>query len=193
MATPPENGELETLLEYINERRNFDFRGYKRASLTRRIFKRMQALDVDDYQHYMEMLEVHPDEFADLFNTILINVTAFFRDRGRLGPRWRRRHPADRRAPRARTTRSGCGAPAAPRARRRTRWRCCSPRRSAMERFREPVKIYATDVDDEALARRPAGRYDREARRRRSRRSCASSTSSTRRRVRVFRATCAAR
>lgn len=42
MPEPPEDGELEALLDYVRERRNFDFRGYKRASLTRRIFKRMQ-------------------------------------------------------------------------------------------------------------------------------------------------------
>ena len=50
MATPAEDGELEALLDYVHERRNFDFRGYKRASLTRRIVKRMQALGVDGYR-----------------------------------------------------------------------------------------------------------------------------------------------
>ena len=77
MVAPPPNGELEALLEYLYERRNFDFRGYKRASLTRRIFKRMQMINVDDYQRYMEILEANPGEFAELFNTILINVTSF--------------------------------------------------------------------------------------------------------------------
>ena len=80
MATPPKDGELETLLEYLYDRRKFDFRGYKRASLSRRIFKRMQAVDIDDYQRYMEVLEANPGEFAELFNTILINVTALMRD-----------------------------------------------------------------------------------------------------------------
>jgi two-component system CheB/CheR fusion protein len=60
MATPAEDGELEALLDYVHERRNFDFRGYKRASLTRRILKRMQVIDVDDYQRYMEVLEANP-------------------------------------------------------------------------------------------------------------------------------------
>jgi chemotaxis methyl-accepting protein methylase len=55
--------------------------GYKRASLTRRILKRMQAIDVDDYRRYMEVLEANPGEFAELFNTILINVTGLLRDR----------------------------------------------------------------------------------------------------------------
>src|SRR5919109_2752038 len=81
MATPPEDGELETLLQYLYDRRKFDFRGYKRASLSRRIFKRMQAVDIDDYQRYMEVLEANPGEFAELFNTILINVTSLMRDK----------------------------------------------------------------------------------------------------------------
>jgi two-component system CheB/CheR fusion protein len=81
MATPAEDGELEALLDYVHKRRNFDFRGYKRASLTRRILKRMQAIDVDDYRRYMEVREANPGEFAELFNTILINVTGLLRDR----------------------------------------------------------------------------------------------------------------
>jgi two-component system CheB/CheR fusion protein len=80
LATPPTNGDLEALLEYLHDRRNFDFRGYKRASLSRRIFKRMQAINVDDYQRYIEVLEANPGEFAELFNTILINVTSLLRD-----------------------------------------------------------------------------------------------------------------
>jgi two-component system, chemotaxis family, CheB/CheR fusion protein len=81
MPTPPPNGELEVLLEYLHERRNFDFRRYKRASLTRRIFKRMQMIHVDDYRRYMEILEANPGEFSELFNTILINVTSLLRDK----------------------------------------------------------------------------------------------------------------
>ncbi|MBO0818735.1 MAG: chemotaxis protein CheR, partial [Actinobacteria bacterium] len=85
MSTPPHNGDLETLLEYLFERRNFDFRAYKRASLSRRIFKRMQTIGVEDYQRYMEVLEANPGEFAELFNTILINVTSLLRDRDAWG------------------------------------------------------------------------------------------------------------
>ena len=49
------------------------------------------------------------------------------------------------------TSRSASGAPAARRARRPTPSRWCSPRRSATTAFRERVKIYATDVDEDAL------------------------------------------
>src|SRR5262249_62370962 len=78
-------GDLGALLEYLHERRNFDFRGYKRGSLTRRIRKRMQAVGIDDYQRYTEVLEANPGEFAELFNTILINVTGLARDRDSWG------------------------------------------------------------------------------------------------------------
>jgi len=40
----------------------------------------MQLQQIDSFDEYLDYLEVHPEEFALLFNTILINVTAFFRD-----------------------------------------------------------------------------------------------------------------
>src|SRR4051795_6348209 len=72
--------ELALLLEHLKRSRGFDFTGYKRSSLERRIARRMEAVGIDDYLQYLDHLEVHPDEFAALFNTILINVTAFLRD-----------------------------------------------------------------------------------------------------------------
>src|SRR5688572_18440950 len=78
-----QNG-LEDLLAYLKATRGFDFTGYKRATLERRIAKRMGAAGVESYTAYMDHLEVHPDEFAQLFDTILINVTGFYRDK----PSW---------------------------------------------------------------------------------------------------------
>jgi two-component system CheB/CheR fusion protein len=72
--------QFEELLEYLRRNRGFNFTGYKRPSLTRRIDRRMQMVDVEGYESYRDYLEVHPDEFPQLFNTILINVTSFFRD-----------------------------------------------------------------------------------------------------------------
>jgi len=40
----------------------------------------MQSVEIETYSEYEDYLEVHPDEFIQLFNTILINVTSFFRD-----------------------------------------------------------------------------------------------------------------
>ena len=60
--------------------RSFDFTGYKRSSLMRRVNKRMQMVGVEGFAPYLDYLEVHPEEFRSLFDTILINVTGFFRD-----------------------------------------------------------------------------------------------------------------
>jgi two-component system CheB/CheR fusion protein len=75
-----DDASLDVLLDYLKGARGFDFTGYKRASLQRRIAKRLQAVDAASYGEYLDYLEVHPDEFAFLFNTVLVNVTGFFRD-----------------------------------------------------------------------------------------------------------------
>jgi two-component system, chemotaxis family, CheB/CheR fusion protein len=71
---------FENLIRYIQESRGVDFRGYKRTSLRRRISLRMEQLKIDTFAHYHSFLEAHPQEFIDLLNTVLINVTSFFRD-----------------------------------------------------------------------------------------------------------------
>ena len=72
--------EFAKLLHYLRRTRGFDFTNYKQAGLARRFEKRMQMIGVADYAAYTDYLEVHPEEFEQLFNTILINVTSFFRD-----------------------------------------------------------------------------------------------------------------
>jgi two-component system CheB/CheR fusion protein len=74
------DGHLEDLLAFIRDSRGFDFTGYKRSSLARRIRKRMQDVGIADYVDYQDRLESSAEEFRYLFNTILINVTSFFRD-----------------------------------------------------------------------------------------------------------------
>ena len=72
--------ELGELLEYLREQRGFDFTEYKRPNVERRIGKRMSDTGVKSYRQYQEYLETHPEEFPTLFDTLLINVTGFFRD-----------------------------------------------------------------------------------------------------------------
>ena len=71
---------FESLLAHLRDERGFDFTGYKRASLERRVRRRMESLSIDSFEDYHDFLLVHQDEFTALFNTILINVTSFFRD-----------------------------------------------------------------------------------------------------------------
>jgi two-component system CheB/CheR fusion protein len=74
--------QFELLLQFLQQQRDIDLTGYKRPSLMRRVVRRMQAVGIEDFPRYVEYLEVHPEEYAQLFNTILINVTSFFRDEG---------------------------------------------------------------------------------------------------------------
>src|ERR1051326_7965316 len=71
---------FEALLDYLKRTRGFDFTAYKRPTLYRRIAKRVEELKLKSFTDYLDFLEVHSEEFPLLFNTILINVTSFFRD-----------------------------------------------------------------------------------------------------------------
>ena len=128
MSEGNETAELEALLEHLKSSRGVDFTAYKRSTLARRIDKRMALINVASYTDYLDYLEVHPEEFGQLFNAILINVTSFFRDPEHSISCARR---SSRRCCNARTRTNSCasGAPAAPRAKSATRSRCCSPKR----------------------------------------------------------------
>ena len=72
--------DFRALLEKLSARHDFDFREYKEASLARRIRARMSQVHVDSFAAYARFLDANPDEHVALFNTILINITNFFRD-----------------------------------------------------------------------------------------------------------------
>src|SRR3954451_14776902 len=142
--------ELEALLEFIKLKRGFDFTGYKKPSLGRRIQKRLQARQVETYGQYRRLLEDDPDEFVELFNTILINVTSFFRDEfawsylaEEIVPKLLERRGDDP----IRIWSAGC-------ATGEEAFSLAILFAEAMEReeFRLRVKIYATDADEEALS-----------------------------------------
>lgn len=77
-ATPGQ--AFEALLNYLKRSRGFDFTGYKRPSLMRQIKKRMVQLKIESYEEYLDYLKLNSIEHTYLFDTLLINVTTFFRD-----------------------------------------------------------------------------------------------------------------
>jgi two-component system, chemotaxis family, CheB/CheR fusion protein len=141
--------EFDALLDYLKRTRSFDCSAYKRGSLMRRVQKRMQSVNIDSFVDYSDYLEVHPEEFAHLFNTILINVTSFFRDdtawdymRDEVLPRMleaREDQPI-------RVWSAGCASGEEP-------YSIAMLLAEALGRdqFRDRVKIYATDLDDQTL------------------------------------------
>jgi two-component system CheB/CheR fusion protein len=143
--------EFEDFLAYLSQSRGFDFTAYKRASLARRVRKRMQSVGIEHYSEYTDYLEVHPEEFVELFNTILINVTSFFRD----APAWEvvrkqvipsileHKRPDEA----IRVWSAGCASGEEP-----YTLAICLAEALGESGFRQRVKIYGTDVDEDALA-----------------------------------------
>ncbi|MBD3183853.1 PAS domain-containing protein [Candidatus Poribacteria bacterium] len=68
------------ILQSIFNRRGFDFRVYNLADIQKIISSRMEILQITDLDDYQQYLEIHSDEYGYLFNSILVNVTQFFRD-----------------------------------------------------------------------------------------------------------------
>jgi two-component system CheB/CheR fusion protein len=142
--------QLRALLEHIRNSRGFDFSGYKPGSLERRIGKRLEALSIASYDDYRDYLEVHPDEFTQLFDTLLINVTAFFRDEAawqylaaEVIPQLIAEIPAERPI-RVWSAACASGEEAYTAA-------MLLAEELGEAQFLDRVKIYATDVDEEAL------------------------------------------
>jgi two-component system CheB/CheR fusion protein len=57
-----------------------DFSGYKEKTFLRRVQRRMQVNHLDAFEAYVERLRQDPKEVGALFRDLLINVTNFFRD-----------------------------------------------------------------------------------------------------------------
>ncbi|QHG15235.1 CheR family methyltransferase [Nostoc sp. ATCC 53789] len=150
MTSADRDPKFENLLIYLRQSRGFDFTGYKRSTLMRRVRKRMQSLNIENFEEYLDYLEVYPEEFNYLFNTILINVTAFFRDL----PAWeylaeeilpnliRNKNTSDQ----IRIWSAGCAS-----GEEAYTLAMLMAEILGAEEFRQRVKIYATDVDEEAL------------------------------------------
>jgi two-component system CheB/CheR fusion protein len=75
-----DRGDLDALLQKIHAERGYDFREYKPASVERRIIKRLVDNHLTTYEQYSTLLDDNPDEYTKLFDTLLINVSEFFRD-----------------------------------------------------------------------------------------------------------------
>ncbi|MFN2582391.1 MAG: CheR family methyltransferase [Candidatus Dormibacteria bacterium] len=155
---PGSDASFEALLRYLFETHGLDFTGYKRASLTRRVQKRLGQLRVLSYDDYVDYLQVHPEEHRVLLDTILINVTSFYRDpaswdflRAEILPRIVAAHGSD---DAIRIWSAGCatGEEAYTAA-------MVVSEALGLEEFRRRVKVYATDVDEEALSRGRVGVY----------------------------------
>ena len=150
LATSTADPGWTELLQYLHVARGFDFQGYKPTTLVRRVRKRMNMRGIESYDAYQEYIELHQDEFGELFNTILINVTNFFRD----PESWEALRTmviapllaAKSNAEPIRAWSAGCAS-----GEEAYSIAMVLAEEMGVEQFRGRVKIYGTDVDEDAL------------------------------------------
>lgn len=71
---------LRSIADVVLRETGIDFSDYKRSTMERRIKRRMSALGVKNYNDYFQFLEVHDTEAQVLQQELLVPVTEFFRD-----------------------------------------------------------------------------------------------------------------
>lgn len=73
-------GPVDYIFSLLAERYGTDFRIYKPSTIERRIRRRYEMCGLNNYQDYADLISTDRDEIAALYNDLLIDVTAFFRD-----------------------------------------------------------------------------------------------------------------
>ena len=146
--------ETDLVLDAVNRRYGFDFRGYSRASLERRI---RSVCDRHGMRHIAELIPrlLHEPSFVDQFvNGISVNVTEPFRDPGVFAAMREELFPVLQTYPYFKIWHAGCA--------------------SGEEVYSlaillheagllERAQIYATDINTEALTRARDGIYPLES------------------------------
>jgi two-component system, chemotaxis family, CheB/CheR fusion protein len=79
-TSPEKDVGLRRILMLLRTSTGHDFSLYKESPIGRRIERRMSQHDIEDTEIYARYLQAHPAEGAALFGELLINVTSFFRD-----------------------------------------------------------------------------------------------------------------
>ncbi len=150
MTAPFEEHEFAKLLTFLKEQRGLDFTGYKRASVMRRVAVRLQQVRAESLSDYTARLEADPEEFSHLLNTILINVTGFFRDTAAWEylaretiPKLLENKPSDETI---RVWSAGCAS-----GEETYSLAILLADVLGEQEFSRRVKLYGTDIDDEAL------------------------------------------
>ncbi len=159
--TPPAPAAVSGMNRILMQLRNstgHDFSQYKKSTIRRRIERRMSQHDINDMEIYARYLKEHPAEVQLLFKELLINVTSFFRDSEAFAvlerdilPQLFEGKPEDHVF---RAWVAGC-------ATGEEAYSVAMLLREHMDETRQEfrVQLYATDLDDDAIAIARAGLY----------------------------------
>ncbi|WP_218509643.1 chemotaxis protein CheB [Variovorax sp. dw_308] len=149
---------LQEVMGLLRGYTRHDFRHYKRATVLRRIERRLQVNRLADLPAYRDHLRDHPEEAVPLLQDMLISVTNFFRDRDAFEALEREAIPAlftDKEpGEQVRAWAAGC-------ATGEEAYSLSVLLREAAELHDKPVEVqvFATDIDERAIAVARKGSY----------------------------------
>lgn len=156
--TPEAAASLVRILEVLQRNCGVNFNEYKQGTLRRRLFRRMTALGLTDLDEYARLVTNSAEEAHLLSRELLINVTNFFRDTDAFNAvREKALLPLiQQSAPRStlRLWIAGCSSGQEAYSLAITALEAVHLSGKALT-----VKVFATDVDTEALELAGAGRY----------------------------------
>ncbi len=148
---------LTRLFAILREATKVDFTFYKPSTITRRIERRMSVNQVGDFEEYVHYLQNSPAEVMTLYRDLLIGVTSFFRDpdaMAELEDRWLPElfHRVTNREIRFWVAGCSTGEEA---------YTIAIIAKEVMEKMAisRDLKIFATDIDRDAIAVASAGVY----------------------------------
>lgn len=149
--------QLKTVCELLHAGVGHDFGQYKDKTLLRRIERRMLVVQAGTLSAYIDYLRQNPNEYELLFREFLIGVTEFFRDAAAFDALQTIAIPAmladKTRSDVLRVWVPGCASG-------EEAYSIAIALREAMDTQRGPkVKIFATDIDEQAIDAARAGRY----------------------------------
>ncbi len=142
--------EIELLLEAVWRHYGFDFRGYSRASLKRRLWRRVHLEHLDSISGLLERLLHDPTAMEHLLLDLSINVTSMFRDPSFFAAFRQQVVPILRTYPFVRVWNAGCSTG-------EETWSLAILLRE--EGLLERCRIYATDINESVLARARSGHF----------------------------------
>ena len=148
---------LTRIFALLREKSKVDFTYYKPSTVTRRIQRRISVNQLDDIRAYVEYLNNHPGEVMALYRELLIGVTHFFRDQevfNQLSDKWLPELFKQKDNREIRFWVAGCSTG-------EEAYTYAIAARECMERIGRSldVKIFATDVDRDAILRAGTGLY----------------------------------
>ena len=149
---------LKSIFALLNSRTGHDFSQYKPNTIYRRIARRMAVHQIDTMELYVGYLQENGQEIEALFRDLLIGVTSFFRDSSAFRP-WMswpspRFSPANRAGSTVRVWSTGCST-----GEEAYSLAILFQERLTIMKKNCKVQIFATDIDNRAIAVARAGVY----------------------------------